>query len=165
MQRGSQRRSPKVKDPTPDYQNFDPIFRQEDKIHLGVSDESQTALFERFRPIVQNYKRAGYRKPSEICKLLNKAGMKTAVGSSWTPRLVWFLFKQIAVRLREARSKTSPGNPKVPLKAVPHQRVLIGNVGGLTDDEMKRRFDALRKSQMKDGSMNTTRQESEEIEC
>jgi hypothetical protein len=148
MQRGAKRRSAQVKDPTPDYQNFDPIFRQEDNIHLGTSDESRGALIERFHPIVHAYKRAGYPGPSDVCKLINNARMRTAVGGSWPPRLVWFLLKQISARPRGAKSKTSPYTARPPLKPLPIQRLIVGNVGGLTDDQMKRRFDALRKFQM-----------------
>ncbi|MDW9359474.1 hypothetical protein [Sinorhizobium medicae] len=48
-------------------------------------------LFGKLEPVVKAYAREGTRKPRDVAVRLNAHGYRTATGSKWTPRLVYFL--------------------------------------------------------------------------
>lgn len=49
----------------------------------------------RLQPLVRSYAKAGFRKPVDVARLLNKAGEKTACGQPWSPRLVALLLSRM----------------------------------------------------------------------
>ena len=91
MQRGASRRDRTPRSEIPDYENFKPQLRPEDAACLGVSTGKFQIVLDRTGERVAGYMRAGYRRPQEIAKLLNRAKIRTAQSTEWTPRLVWFL--------------------------------------------------------------------------
>jgi len=95
MQRGTHRRERDTPDRTPDYENFNPIMRPEDEMCLGISNGKLDDLLNRTADKVNGFKKAGFKKASDVSRLLNKAGVKTAMATDWSPRLVWFLMRQL----------------------------------------------------------------------
>lgn len=93
MQRGAGKRDHGPRDATPDYQNVDPILRDADRLQLGANDKELEAMLDRLGPKIRAYAKAGFKKPAEVARLLNKENIGTARGSPWSPRLVWFLLK------------------------------------------------------------------------
>jgi hypothetical protein len=59
--------------------------------HFGKNDVA--SFVDKIEPTVRLYARNGFRKPSDVSRLLNKEQKRTACGDMWTPRLAWFLLK------------------------------------------------------------------------
>ncbi|MER9560647.1 hypothetical protein [Mesorhizobium sp. M0571] len=141
MQRGAAKRDCGPRDTTSDYQNIDPVLRDADRLHLGVNDRELEAMLDRLGPKIQVYAKSGFKKPSDVVRLLNKESIGTARGSAWTPRLGWFLLKmhyqrktdRSSVRLNEQKAREK-GRASESLQSVPI----------LTMDEIQRRLAALK---------------------
>jgi hypothetical protein len=91
MQRGAQKRD---RDPPMDmhafYQKHPPQLSSLDKPHLDFIRFGRLDQVLRIKTVVQAAQKNGIGTASEICKLLNKLMIRTAIGEKWTPRLVWF---------------------------------------------------------------------------
>lgn len=95
MQRGALKRETESRDKTPDYENFKPQIRASDLMCLGVASGKLGDIMDRTAEKVNGFRRAGYRKSADVARLLNRAGVRTAVGTEWSPRLVWFLMRYL----------------------------------------------------------------------
>jgi hypothetical protein len=95
MQRGALRRDPTPMDKSSDYSSHPPSIRTEDRAHLGLTDDSFDRLAESLREKVLGYAKAGFRKPADVTRLLNKEKIRTLAGTDWNPRLVYFLLSRI----------------------------------------------------------------------
>ncbi|MBK5569482.1 MAG: hypothetical protein I8N66_24000 [Ensifer sp. SSB1] len=60
-------------------------------VHFNNKKVTLADLFGKLEPVVRTYAREGTRKPRDVAVRLNAQGYKTASGSKWTPRLVYFL--------------------------------------------------------------------------
>lgn len=107
MQRGAQKRDRGTGSSEPDYAGRPPSLRQEDRAHLGLTGEASARLVASLKEKILGYARAGFRKPSDVSRLLNKEKIRTLSGTEWNPRLVYFLLNRIY-----------GGRPRCP-KAVP----------------------------------------------
>ncbi len=63
-------------------------------------------------PVVRGFAKAGFRKPDDVSRLLNKNGWKTACGEPWSPRLTAFLLTYLFSGEGKATAKARPA-PKV----------------------------------------------------
>jgi hypothetical protein len=144
MQRGAQRRNRTSREATPDYQNFDPIMRTVDEAQLGMSYQIRETLKEKLKPILRSYQGAGFRKPHDICRLLNKSGARTATGDQWTPRLVWFLLKSISTPRNATSKRVVTKFESALIKRDDMLATVKTYIGNLTDEELERRLVALK---------------------
>ncbi|WP_156379156.1 hypothetical protein [Rhizobium sp. Root149] len=105
MQRGSQKRD-RTTSKEPDYGKVAPTIRDEDRAHIGLTDAAAEKLATTLTEKIRGYARAGFRKPADVSRLLNKEAIRTAAGTEWNPRLVYFLLDRIFA--------DSPRKPKAP---------------------------------------------------
>lgn len=95
MQRGAQKRDAKPMSPGSDYARQPPSLRTEDRAHLGLTDETFDKHAASLKPKVLSYARAGFRKPADVTRLLNREEIRTLSGGEWNPRLVYFMLSRI----------------------------------------------------------------------
>lgn len=88
-------------------------------VHFNNKKVELADLFGKLEPVVRTYAKEGTRKPRDVAVRLNAQGYKTASGSKWTPRLVYFLLglmfndKPAAPTDNEPHGKTrQPGKPR-----------------------------------------------------
>jgi hypothetical protein len=142
MQRGTKLRDPRPFVRSSNYGGRKPSQRMEDDLHLGASHEARASLLEGLEPKIRIWSRGGFRKPAEVCRLLNKFGHRTATGDQWSPRLVWFLLSEI-IKFRQAAASRPPSNfPKVARSQL--SKSLNMPSTELSVAEMIRRMEALR---------------------
>lgn len=141
MQRGAAKRDHGPRDTTPDYQNVDPVLRDADRLQLGANDEELKALLDRLGPKIRGYAKAGFKKPAEVARLLNKERIGTARGSTWSPRLVWFLLK---MHYEKKADSTTRQDGRSAATAAARQVGASKSPTNLSRDEMQRRLVALK---------------------
>ncbi|MFZ1725471.1 MAG: hypothetical protein WAU13_02295, partial [Albidovulum sp.] len=91
MQRGAQKRSSEPVVRMQDiYKKSPPIIASEDRPHLDFLKYGKLEQVTKIKTVVEAAKKNEIGTASEICKILNKLSIKTAIGGKWTPRLVWF---------------------------------------------------------------------------
>lgn len=112
MQRGTQVRDGDSSGPVSAYEGIVPIFSTADEPHFEHGSISREVLAVRLQPAVVSLAKNGFRKPAEVAPLLNRFGFTTACGAPWTPRLVWFLLKEIFGR--EGEQIKSHGSARPP---------------------------------------------------
>lgn len=78
-----------------DYGKLPPKIREEDRAHLGLTEAAAEKMATTLTEKIKGYARAGFRKPADVSRLLNKEGIKTAAGTEWNPRIVYFLLGRI----------------------------------------------------------------------
>lgn len=156
MQRGAAKRDPSAPDTSPDYGKVKPKLRKEDLAHLGLTEERFVAFAKRLAPKIRAYAAGGFRKPAQVCKLLNREEIKTLAGSDWSPRLVYFLLSKVfsmpaergakAVNTAVVSSTTLATETRSPAHAVKVSLPRPYSPGGvpLTENELQKRLDALR---------------------
>lgn len=69
----------------------EPVLRKQELLHFGIGDEGREAFVAELLPMIRAFARAGYRKPRDVSRLLNRSRVKTFAGHHWTPRLTFFL--------------------------------------------------------------------------
>jgi hypothetical protein len=170
MQRGAQKRD-RTTSKEPDYGKLPPKIREEDRAHLGLTEAAAEKMATTLTEKIRGYARAGFRKPADVSRLLNKEGIKTAAGAEWNPRTVYFLlsrifgdsprkpkatpqatttklpdqnkFEQVRQKAREGIAKASEG----PKQERPPKTIKVRAPSApvpLTADEMAARLKALR---------------------
>lgn len=154
MQRGAAKRDRAPTSKCPDYGGKAPTLRLEDRGHLGLTEEAFDRLAGALKEKVLGYARAGFRKPADVSRLLNKEKVRTPGGTEWNPRLVHFLLSRIygdraeKSKPKGAATTSLPGRPEAtPLEQKPGKKVKIrsqGNAVPLSSDEMARRSEVLK---------------------
>src|SRR5262245_28224443 len=91
MQRGAHHRDRTVMSKEDFYKGIKIVLTKAERAHFEVGSSDKFALLDRVEPAVRTFARNGFRKPKDVARLLNKAGVTTACGAKWTPRLAWFL--------------------------------------------------------------------------
>lgn len=113
MQRGAQKRDRGKPCSEPDYAGRPPSIRQEDRAHLGLTSEASARLVASLKEKILGYARAGFRKPADVSRLLNKEKIRTLSGTEWNPRLVYFLLRRIyGARPKRPKATPSPSSAK-----------------------------------------------------
>lgn len=144
MQRGAYLRNRGRPDPTPDYANFDPWLREGEELHFGVAGEQRDAFLRKINPIVEALEKAGFTKPAAISRELNKQKRRTFLGEFWSPRLCWFLKKELhEFRKRERQRVQKARKQKHGTATRRMEQGKISNPGNLTSEELQRRRAAL----------------------
>lgn len=95
MQRGAHKRDRAPMSKESDYGKLPPKIRDEDRAHLGLTEAAAEKMATTLTEKIRGYARAGFRKPADVSRLLNKEGIKTAAGAEWNPRTVYFLLSRI----------------------------------------------------------------------
>jgi hypothetical protein len=85
MQRGAQKRDRAPMSKESDYGKLPPKIREEDRAHLGLTEAAAEKMATTLTEKIRGYARAGFRKPADVSRLLNKEGIKTAAGAEWNP--------------------------------------------------------------------------------
>lgn len=109
MQRGAARRDREVMSKEDFYKGIKIVLTRAERAHFEIGLNDKFALLDQLEPWVRTFARNGFRKPKDVARLLNNAGVTTACGAKWTPRLAWFLlgflFDEMTKRERLARAR------------------------------------------------------------
>jgi hypothetical protein len=111
MQRGALKRDRAPASKEPDYAKVAPQLRDEDRVHLGLTEAATEKLKHMLTEKIRGYARAGFRKPADVARLLNKEAIRTAAGSEWNPRLVYFLLQRIFADSPRPARQPQPTQP------------------------------------------------------
>ena len=95
------------------YEQTKIVLTKEELAHFNFGSTDKISFLDQLRPVIRRYAKNGFRKPSDVSRLLNKAGVTTACGARWTPRLAWFLLRFL-FQEEEGRptAKSAAANPK-----------------------------------------------------
>jgi hypothetical protein len=93
MQRGSQIRDGKRMSKEAFFSQTNITMAKDEVAHFQLAAVGLDQFIEALRPIVRSAAKNGFRKPSDVSRLLNKWKVTTACGSQWSPRLTWFLLR------------------------------------------------------------------------
>lgn len=104
--------------------------------HFHSAQINVAELCSRLEPTIKAYARQGTRKPRDVAPRLNQDGHRTAIGSQWTPRLVFFLLKLIFNNPPEPERQSHRHNSST-TTASPLTHATF------TKDEIARRLEAL----------------------
>jgi hypothetical protein len=105
MQRGAHKRDRKPMSKEAFYEQTEIVLTEEETAHFHFDAIGRSLLLDRLRPVIYGYAKNGFRKPRDVARLLNKAGLTTACGAHGAP----------------ACSTPTPGGVRKPV-AVIHQR-------------------------------------------
>jgi hypothetical protein len=156
MQRGASSRDREVMSKEDFYKGIKIVLTKAERVHFEMGSNDKFTLLDKVEPAVRSYARNGFRRPKDVARLLNKAGVTTACGAKWTPRLAWFLlgflFDEDTRRKRLARSRkmaseaqltepSSGARRKGP--AAPRKQPMIIAANPLTNEEIARRLAVL----------------------
>ncbi|MDX5591976.1 hypothetical protein [Pseudovibrio sp. SPO723] len=70
-------------------------MQKSEMVHFESGSVTFEELYRRMEPVVKQLARERTRKPKDVASRLNFLGFRTANGSKWTPRLVYFLLALI----------------------------------------------------------------------
>lgn len=144
MQRGAHKRDRAAPSKESDYAGRPPALRPEDRAHLGLTEEASARLASSLKEKILGYARAGFRKPADVSRLLNKEKFRTLAGADWNPRLVHFLLGRI---FDDRPAKPSGKNAAAPLPRKENtprpQACPATGPAPLSSDEMARRLEVL----------------------
>lgn len=144
MQRGAHQHDRGPQDTTPDYANFAPIMSRSEGLHFGSEGAQRDEFLGRLDNVVRSLVKAGFGKPTDISRLLNRQHVRTFVGDQWSPRLCSFLKKELAVyRKRETARADLRRAAEQRYRADLKKRSKAPNPTNLTDTELRRRQLAL----------------------
>lgn len=105
----------------------------------GVTFEE---LYRRLEPVVKQLAREGTRKPKDVAPRLNFLGFRTANGSKWTPRLVYFLLALMfndATSVESRRYKAGKRS-EAPARPISKNRTDKGSTKPLTTESIAERL-------------------------
>lgn len=109
-------------------------------IHFHGPKINVAQLCDRLGPVMKSYARSGTRKPRDVAVRLNKEGHRTAVGATWTPRLVHFL---LALVFSDKSARTGKERPPQAPPSRRSQPPPDRNREPLTQDDIASRLSAL----------------------
>jgi hypothetical protein len=151
MQRGAHYRTRESVGLQALYKEHPPALTRQERLHFEFGAVYLDSFIARLSPIVRQLSAAGFRKPKDVARLLNKRRIFTASGAHWNPRLAWFLLnlifdRQVPRQTGQAGKplKVSPGIRKSdrtdspPNKSLPPTRS-----APLTEAEILRRLEVL----------------------
>jgi hypothetical protein len=144
MQRGSHKHDRGAA--TPAYsKETPPRLTDDERIHFGPGDDMESSFVARLKPAVRAYAKNGFRKPSDVSRLLNKANIATACGAKWTPRLAWFLLGFLFQAPTKSTSKHHSKQRRLASDLVVTKNTPTKGRSPLTAEEKARRLAVLRR--------------------
>src|SRR5690606_9410475 len=93
-------------------------------------------------PVLRAYAKNGITGSKDVARLLNKAGLKTACGEAWTPRLASILQKLLYEERRARREKAAKDRAESP-PSTPSSIHSSQEQKALTAEEMALRLKAI----------------------
>lgn len=114
---------------------------KEELDHFSFGNRTREVVLDELEPLLRGYAKNGLRKPRDVARLLNKAGVKTACGERWTPQLAWFLLGFLFERREKRRADATKAATKPPIHR-PSAPTPSGQAP-LTNEELARRLSAL----------------------
>ena len=124
-----------------------PILTHGEKANFEFGEMRQDKFVKSFREFIRTCKKNGFSKPEDISKQLNKNGYKTACGNTWTRRLAWFLLSLLYNKEPANRPKRTQHTANPELSQSKKDKGKIQ----LSDEEVKKRIEAVRKNKAKRG--------------
>lgn len=70
-------------------------MQKSEMVHFDSKEVAFEELYRQLEPVIKQLAREGTRKPRDVAPRLNFLGYRTAAGSKWTARLVYFLLALI----------------------------------------------------------------------
>ncbi|UES36822.1 hypothetical protein [Roseibium aggregatum] len=117
-------------------------MQKSEMVHFESGAVTFEQLYRRMEPVVKQLAREGTRKPKDVAPRLNFLGFRTADGSKWTPRLVYFL---LALMFNDATSEELRRNnagkrQKAPARPTSQNRTVKGSAEPLTKESIAERL-------------------------
>lgn len=72
-----------------------PLLAAGERTHFDFGANDKETFLKKLGPLIKAYAREGIRKPLEVTHALNRAGVRTARGEKWSPRLTSFLLEMV----------------------------------------------------------------------
>jgi hypothetical protein len=91
MQRGSNYRDQEKVALGALYRDHPPVLTRQERSNFEFGAIELKGFIVELAPVVRQLSKAGFRKPKDVARLLNKKSVLTASGARWTPRLAYFL--------------------------------------------------------------------------
>jgi hypothetical protein len=111
--------------------------------HFDNRNLTLADLFSKLEPVVKAYARDGTRKPRDVAARLNAHGYKTASGSKWTPRLVYFLLSLMFNDTPTSVSNKKPDGESRQSAGARQKTTPMPASDGLSLDEIAKRLSRL----------------------
>lgn len=145
MQRGAGYRKTEQVDMAVLYAEMPPALTKNERTHFELGNKDATTFVDRIRPSILDLVKAGFRKPRDVSRLLNKQRVTTARGAQWTPRLAWFLLclifdGQLPRQMPQSGSRLIVPKPVNRRNPLPDPTPSSRQSQPLTDEEVARRL-------------------------
>ncbi|MBD8877663.1 hypothetical protein [Roseibium polysiphoniae] len=117
-------------------------MQKSEMVHFESGAVTFEELYRRLEPVVKQLAREGTRKPKDVAPRLNFLGFRTADGSKWTPRLVYFLLALIfndATSMEPRRNNTGKRS-QTPARPTSRNRNAKGPTEPLTKESIAARL-------------------------
>lgn len=86
-------------------------------VHFSFGERSKDRVLDDLEPIVWKLAENGFRKPTDVARLLNKQGIKTVCGELWTSQLARLLLDFLYDGRRRRKAAARPAPPRGPVAA------------------------------------------------
>lgn len=153
MQRGSSCRDREKVELGALYKDHPPALTRQERSNFEFGAIELQGFIVELAPVVRQLSKAGFRKPKDVARLLNKKSILTASGARWTPRLAHFLLSFVfdgEVQRQTDQSgkllklpKTMPPDVKSSSNALNRPTAPAFTHTLLTTSEMAKRLEAL----------------------
>jgi hypothetical protein len=122
-------------------------MQQSEMVHFDSGMVTFEELFRVLEPVVKRLAREGTRKPKDVAPRLNSLGHRTAAGSKWTSRLVYFLLALVFNKTipEETQRNKTHRNQKVASKPTPQKQISKSLTDPLTKENIAERLTSLGK--------------------
>ena len=153
MQRGSNYRDQEKVALGALYRDHPPALTRQERSNFEFGAIGLERFIVELAPVVRQLSKAGFRKPKDVARLLNKKAVLTASGARWTPRLAYFLLSFVFAGEVQRQTEQSGKRLKLPkripsdVKSSPNSldrsSAPASRHTPLTTSEMARRLEAL----------------------
>jgi hypothetical protein len=114
MQRGSSHRDQEKVELGELYKHHPPALTRQERSNFEFGAIVLQKFIAELAPVVRQLSKAGFRKPKDVARLLNKKAVFTASGAHWTPRLAYFLLSFVFDGEVQRQTEQSGQRLKVP---------------------------------------------------
>lgn len=115
---------------------------REEHDHFNFGQRTRAVVLGEMGPVLRAYAKNGITGSKDVARLLNKAGLKTACGEAWTPRLASILQKLLYEERRARREKAAKDRAESP-PSTPSSIPSSQEQKALTAEEMALRLKAI----------------------
>ncbi|WP_150493792.1 hypothetical protein [Roseibium aquae] len=132
-------------------------MRKSEMVHFESGAVTFDELYRRMEPVVKQLAREGTRKPKDVAPRLNFLGFRTADGSNWTPRLVYFLLALVFndTTSEELRRNKAGKGPQLSARPTSQERNTTRSTEPLTKESIAARLANLGTVSIKSNGKNS----------